>query len=325
MLPEMSQRFIALTVLTMACVLGIVGCDAGPEDDGEHDSFQVRLLTSTPVSGRWERAAEMGLGRIAAEFDASVVRLRAATSLRQRTLVAEQGESGVDLVFCVGAGFENAVYSEAPSFPGTRFVLLPGRGYGPNVGGIEIVPDGAAWVAGVVAASLSSSKSVGVVRGAGGPWLDHVEGAFIKGFLSTSNRRNVVVVSSPEGPWELVERGVKVALYATDLPEAEVYAAAHDAGLLLVATDDSMIDDEPDLIVAAVTVDVAEAMIRLTREVVDGIFTGGIYAFDLGSGVLDVRLNPTMVEANLPSILEALERARSEVTAGIVEMEELGI
>lgn len=321
MLDAMSQR---IPILVMV-LLGVAACARTPDRALDDASFQVRLLTSMPASGRWELAAEQGLGRIAAELGAGVARIRAASSAQDRALVAEQGRSEIDLVFCVGAGFENAVFSEAPAFPNTRFVLLPGRGFGPNVGGVEFVPDGAAWVAGVVAASLSSSDTVGVIRGAGGPWLDHVESGFIKGFLSTSSRRSAIVVSSPDGPWELVDRGVTVALHSADHLEAELYAAAHDAGLLLVATDGSMIAVEPDVIVAAVTVDVPEAMVRLAREVVDGGFTGGIYAFDLGSGVLGVRLNETMPDVNLPKVREALERARSEVTAGIVEMEGLGI
>ena len=320
----MPHKYLVPTVLAVSCMAVGVGCARTSDRDTGGPSFEVRLLTSKAVSGRWERAAEEGLGRIAAELDAGVARVRATDVLMQRTLVAQQGDAAVDLVFCVGAGFENSVFAEAPTYPATRFVLLPGRGHGPNVGGIELVPDGAAWVAGVVAAKLSSSATVGVLRGPGGPWLDHVEGGFINGFLSASTRGTAVVVSAPEGPWELVERGAKVALYAADQGDPEVYSAAHDAGLLLVATDAATIEEEPDVIAAAIRVDVAEAMVRLAREVKDGVFGGGIYAFDLGSGVLDVRLNQTIPDVALPSVREALENARSEVTAGIVEMEELG-
>lgn len=325
MFDAMLPRHLARFVLAALSVSVAAGCARrAPDRDVGEAPLRVRVLTVMPVSGRWELAAEQGLGRIAAEFGADVARRRAVNSLQQRALVAEQGDSGVDLVFCVGDGYENAVFSEAPTYPETRFVLLPGRGHGTNVAGIEIVPDGAAWVAGVVAGELSTSNAVGVLRGAGGPWLDHVEAGFIKGFLSTAARRTAIVVSSPEGPWELVERGVTVALHAADHPDAEVYAAAHDAGMLLVVTDAALIDREPDVIAAAMMVDVAEAMVRLTRDVVDGVFSGGMYAFDLGSGVLDVRLNQTMADVNRPAVHDALENARSEVTAGIVEMEGLG-
>jgi basic membrane lipoprotein Med (substrate-binding protein (PBP1-ABC) superfamily) len=320
----MSLRPLVFVTLAVGCMLGAVGCGGGPDEDVTEPSPTVRLITSRTETGRWERAAEQGLGRVAAELAADVARLRAANSEQRRFMVREQGASGVNLVFCVGADFESAVFAEAPAYPDSYFIVIPGTGHGNNVGGIDFVPEGAAWVAGAVAASLGPSRSVGVIRGPGGQWLDHVESGFIKGFLSTSTRRNAVVVSDPDGPWELAEHGVEVALYASDDPQPDVYAAAHDAGILVVGTDEAMIDDEPDVVVASVTVDLAEAMVRVAREVIDGTFTGGTYAFDLASGVLDVRLNPTMPEVDLPTVQEALEQARSRVTAGIVEMEDLG-
>jgi hypothetical protein len=64
-------------------------------------------------------------------------------------------------------------------------------------------------------------------------------------------------------------------------------------------------------------------MVRVAREVQDGTFQGGPYVFDFGSGVLDVLLNPTMPATTLAPLQEALEVARSEVTAGLVEVETL--
>jgi hypothetical protein len=64
--------------------------------------------------------------------------------------------------------------------------------------------------------------------------------------------------------------------------------------------------------------------VRVAREGHDGTFLGEPYVFDFGSGVLDVLLNPTMPATRLAPLQEALEVARSEVTAGIVEVEKLG-
>ncbi len=316
-------------ILFVATAIALVmssGCgDQLTQIETVDTAYRVRLLTAMPVSGRLERAAEEGLGRIAAELGADVARLRVTEEGGLQALLQDQGERGVDLVFCVGPGFDNAVFANAPSFPSTQFVLLPGRAHGANITGVEFVPDGAGYVAGVVAANLGPSESVGVLRGVGGPWLDHLESGFIRGFLSEGYRHDAVVVSASEGPWELAHQGVDVALYATDQPEGEILAAAHDAGILLVAADSRVMAAEPDVVALAIHVDVAEAMLRLARGAYEKSLSAGFYSFGLGSGVVDVRLNPSLPEANLPTVLEALEVARSEVTAGIVEMEDLGI
>jgi basic membrane protein A len=283
------------------------------------------MLTSLPLSGRWERSAERGLGQVAAELGATVGRERVLESSDLRSVVIDQGRRGVRLVFCVGPGFESIVFAEAHSYPETVYVLLPGRAHRDNVASIEFVSEGAAYVAGVVSASLSSSTRVGVIRGVGGEWLDEIERGFVAGFRSTGWNRRVTAVGSPNGPWELASDGIDVALYATDRPEREVLAAAHDAGLLLVSVGDDVMEAEPDVVAAAIEVDVAEAMTRIAREVRDGGFDGGVYGFGLGSGVLGVRLNPTLPEAGLPAVRAALEKAKSEVTAGIIELEGLGM
>jgi basic membrane lipoprotein Med (substrate-binding protein (PBP1-ABC) superfamily) len=299
-----------------------VGCRR-VEDEPPQPSFRVRVLTSQPTSGRWERATEQGLGRIAAELDADVARIRAGDEGERRARFTELGQAGVDLVFCVGPEFDELLYTEAAGFPATRFVVVPGDAGGANVAGIEFLPEGAAYVAGVVAAHLRGGAMVGVLRGTGGGWLEQLEEGFVTGFRSVRRSAEQMTVAPPEGPWELVAAGVEVALYATDQADEKVLAEAHDSGLVLVATDVDLLEREPDVVAAAVHVDVAEAMVRVAREVRDDTFQGGPYVFDFGSGVLDVLLNPTMPATTLTALQEALEVARSEVTAGIVEVEEL--
>jgi basic membrane lipoprotein Med (substrate-binding protein (PBP1-ABC) superfamily) len=308
--------------LIVSLMAATVGCRR-VEEAPPQPSFRVRVLTSQPTSGRWERATEQGLGRIAAELDADVARIRARDEAERRARFTELGQASVDLVFCVGPDFDELVYTEAAGFPSTSFVVVPGRGGEANVAGIEFLPEGAAYVAGVVAAHLRATPTVGVLRGTGGGWLEQLEDGFVTGFRSVHRRAEEVTVAPPEGPWELVAAGAEVALYATDQADEQVLAEAHDSGLVLVATDVGLLEREPDVVAAAVHVDVAEAMVRVAREAQDGTFQGGPYVFDFGSGVLDVLLNPTMPATTLAPLQEALEVARSEVTAGIVEVEKL--
>lgn len=285
----------------------------------------MRLVTSSTVTGRWVEAAERGLGLLAARLDADVQRVRAEESASRHRVLDGLGREGIDLIFCVGPGFERAVFTEAPVWPETTFVLLLSRARGDNVASIRFFPEGAGYVAGKVAAALAVDAEVGVLRGAGGEWLEGLETGFVRGVRSA--RRGVAppVAQGAEGPWQLRDAGVRVALYAADEADPETLAAAHDAGLYLVASYARLLDSEPDVVVAAIDVAVAEAMLRVATEVVDGTFRGQVYGFDLGSGVLDVRLNRTMPTARLPTVQEALDTGRTEVTAGYVEVEQLGM
>lgn len=297
-----------------------------PEEPPVPAQFSVRLLTSPNLSGRWEAAAERGLGLIAAELDADVARHRVdeGTENWQRHLAAE-GKNGVELVFCVGGGFEKALYAEAGAFPETVFVLLPGRARAANVAGIEFRPEGVGYLAGVVADTVSDTRRAGLLRGTGRPWLEALERGFEAGFRAHQRRAVIETGQGVEGVWAFNVTDVPIALYATDEPDPEVMAAAREAGLRLIVTDPNQLVLAPDLVVAAVDVDVAEAMLRVAREVRDGFFVGQVYSFDLGSGVLDLLLNSELDPVALELANEDLESARAEVTAGLIEFDHLGL
>lgn len=315
-----------LPLVPALLVVGAALSSCGPPEPPPEPVFRVRLLTSVTLSGRWEREAERGLGLIAAELDADVARIRAEGAADQRRLLRNVASQGVDLIFCVGPDIEALVYTEAPAFPDTDFVIIPGGIHAPNIGSIVFMPEEAGYLAGSVAASVTTAPTAGLLRGAGRPWLERLEAGFEAGFRTAHPEIELIVARGQDGPWELASAGVEVALYSADRSDPRVLAAAHDSGILLVGADPALVDAEPDFVIAAVDVDVAEAMLRVAREVFDHRFTGKVFAFDLGSGVLDVKLNPGFeTDPRAAAAHEALEVARSEITAGWVEIEKLGI
>jgi basic membrane lipoprotein Med (substrate-binding protein (PBP1-ABC) superfamily) len=307
---------VAIVLLTAAC---------GVDEKPSVPQFTVRLLTARSVSGHWDRAVDRGLDRLGAELGAEVERIAADHPTEHRDLLVEAGRAGINLVFCVGVFPETTLYSVANSYPATVFVLLPGGVNAENVAGIRFMPEEAGYLAGAIAGALAPDGALGLLHGGGQPWLEPLEEGYVAGFGSRRRKMEVTVAEGADGVWELSSAGVLVSLYSADRAEPEVLAAAHDAGLLLVATNTDLLESESGMVVAAVSVDVAEAMLRVAREVRDGTFAGRVFAFDLGSGVLDVVINPDLAPDSLAIAGEALEEARAEITAGLVEFDELGL
>jgi basic membrane lipoprotein Med (substrate-binding protein (PBP1-ABC) superfamily) len=307
---------VMFVVLTTSC-----GRDRQPHGA----SFSVRILTARTISGRWERAVELGLDRISAELEADVARVRVDEAANERDRLVELGRAGISLVFCVGGCSETTLYSVATEYPNTVFVMLPGQAHADNVAGIRFLPEEAGYLAGAVAGALNPDDQLGIIRGDGQPWLEPLEEGYAAGFRSRWRRAKVKLGEGPDGAWELGSAGVLIALYAADRVDPEVLAAAHNAGVRLVVTDPELLDVASDTVVAAVDFDVAEAMLRVARELHDHTFVGRVFDFDLGSGVLDVVLSPALAPDNRSLAEEALEAARAEITAGLVEFDELGL
>jgi basic membrane lipoprotein Med (substrate-binding protein (PBP1-ABC) superfamily) len=262
---------------------------------------------------------------MSAELDADVARVRVGDPADERELLAEQGKAGINLVFCVGGYPESMLYSVAAEYPNTVFVLLPGRARAANVAGVYFLSEEVGYLAGAVAGAIAPDGRIGLLRGSGQPWLEPLEEGYVEGFKSRWRRTQVTAAEGPDGVWELSSAGVTMSLYAADISDPGVLAAAHDAGVRLVVTDPELFDVASASVVAAVDVDVAEAMLRVGREVRDRTFSDRDFAFDLGSGVLDVVVNPDLEADTLATANQALEDARAEITAGLVEFDGLGL
>lgn len=319
------MRKPGITVVLVALLLALLMATCDRREQTAINGFTVRTISSEDLAGRWDRAAQMGLVRIGEELGADVEAFRVIDSNDARARLLAVGREPADLVFCTGSLFEKSLYTEAAAFPGTIFVLLPGRVRGGNLAGIQFLPEEAGYLAGAVAGVVASGKRAGVLRGEGQAWLEALEEGFAAGFHAHRNRTEVITVHGVDGAASLAAAGVEVALYATDFADPEILAAARSAGLKLVATDRGLMSSNPDLIVAAVEIDVAEAMVRVAREVRDGAFSSKIFAFDLGSGVVDVILSDGLSEETLEGAGTALADARAEVTAGYVAFDELGL
>jgi basic membrane lipoprotein Med (substrate-binding protein (PBP1-ABC) superfamily) len=319
----MRRSEVTAVVGLVALVLLVAGC--GPRGEVPGGSFKVTAISSESVAERRQQAARLGLERIAREFDADVTWLPVQSVTEGRRRLVAQGREPVDLVFGFGSYFEQIVSTEAAAYPETVFVVVPGRSKASNVGSIVFVPEEVGYVAGATAAAVTTSRKIGVVRGGGQPWLEPLEDGFATGFGARRRRSVVEVREGPAGVLELSSEGVEVALYATDRAQPEVLAAARKCGLLLVVTEPLLMASAPDVAFASIRLDVQEAMVRVAREALDGAFAGRIFTFDLGSGVLDVEINDASPVELRSRAREALEEARAEVTAGLVEFDEFGL
>jgi basic membrane protein A len=262
---------------------------------------------------------------MAAELRAGTGLVVGTSDRERRQALRDQSAGGIDLMFCIGSSLEAAVYTESRAYPRVRYVLVPGSPQGSNVAGMRFQLEEPAFLGGVLAGLLSQGRHVGAIQGEDGPWLDHVGDAFLAGARSEDAGAELIRVDGAEGPWVLAAQGVRVALYTAQTADRAVMAAAHDAGVQLILTDAEAMAELPDVVLAAITVDLPEAMLRVAREVRDGTFRARLYTFDIGSGVVDLELSPGFDRSVAPAITDVLDAKRAEINAGWFEIEQLGI
>jgi basic membrane lipoprotein Med (substrate-binding protein (PBP1-ABC) superfamily) len=313
--------------LTCSLIMVAVGLQLGCRHDVRTDGnrFKVMALTHN-LPHELEEGAKRGLALIATDLNADVALFSEPDDQQRRAILRRLGDQGVDLVFCFGDVYQAAVYTEARAYPKTTFVIRPGSPDAGNVASLSFLVEEPAFLAGVLADLVRQSKQkVGAIIGSGGPWLERVDEGFLAGLRSQHVYDDVIRSDGPDGPWALAAQGVAVALYAADTADPAVLAAAHDAGVQLIVTDPRAMRAESDVVLAAVTIDLGLAMMRVAHEVAAETFQSRDYAFDLGSGVIDLELSPAIDQRTATAIRQVLANSRDAITAGWVEVEQLGL
>ncbi len=116
-----------------------------------------------------------------------------------------------------------------------------------------------------------------------------------------------------------------IGLYACDAPDPATLHRASEAGVGLIGIGAGIEEAITSPFAGRILVKLAEALRRVAEDRVHGMNAEAGYDFDLGSGVIDFRVNPQLEILNTPEAREKLEEARSAITAGVVELEQMGM
>ncbi len=277
-------------------------------------SFQVKLVTS----GRGEVPRREMLDEISVRledsFNAEVSEIE--TDAGKREALETAAREGTDLVVCFGEGFQHLVIPVGRKFPETIFVLDRGVRIAPNVGQMEFLLDGAAYLGGVTAALVGGTR-VGILDGGDGGEFDMLRRRFRQGFRSRH-------------PWVEVARGPTLeelprsrVVFVPTLSDPTLFERAQRSGIRVVTIGRKPLENHGGVVVASIVVDLPEAVERIAADVVDDTFIGRVYAFDLGSGVVGLELDDAL--KGDPVLIDALDEARAAVNAGMVEIEGMGL
>ncbi len=308
--------------LALVWILAALGCSrAEPPPPPEPDFHAVLLMASgTPLPV--QEALKAGLREVKSD-------LFAATSVRSVEcgqpmieMLRRTGREAPDLVFCHVPGEEHVVVEEAAAYPDTQFVTIPGRTTGPNVAGVVFRVDGAAYVAGATLAAAAGGRPLLVVEAPDERGFRGLAAGFGAGAASVGAAAPVAVTK--ERALEDIDSGrAGGVLYTGFVVPEPLLTACATAGIPLVDTGLGLKEEGQPGVFGTVIVRMGEAVRRLARERWAGTLEGSIYTFSLGSGVVDFGLESPAAAPE--AVLRAMGSARSDVLAGIAEIEDLGM
>jgi basic membrane lipoprotein Med (substrate-binding protein (PBP1-ABC) superfamily) len=321
-----------IATATMLVALTIPwGCQRASQQPSE---LHVALVTPGPISDAgWNAAAYDGLDKIGSELAAATAHMEAGSPAQFEESFRDFAQRGSALIFGHGFEFQDAAATVGPEFPDTVFVVTSGLTTADNVGGLVFRLEEAAYLAGVMAAGVSSSGVAGTVGGMEIPPVRLVFDGFKRGFIDARPDGQVKevflgnwedVASARQATLSLIEQGADILIHNADAAGLGVFQACRERAVLALGSNRDQAHVAPDVVLASAVMDIPEAMLRLAKEVRAGTFKGQVYTFDLASGVVDLVINPELADRLSAETRAAVESARSRLLLGQVELQHFG-
>ena len=238
----------------------------------------------------------------------------------------QYGAQHYDIVFGHGFEFQDAARRVAPEFPKTVFVTTSGTTAGPNLAGMTFGFADASYLAGVLAASMTKSKLLGVLGGTELPPVVESFRAFEQGARAVDS--SIRVVTSYIGNWDDVSagkeqalaqlaRGVDVIFQNADAAGLGVFQAVRERGnAYIIGSNSDQNSVAPEVTLGSVVIDLPLAFLTIAKEVRAGTFKPGVVELGEASHVVTLVLNPTL-EARIPASVRArIDSLRQRMMAG---------
>jgi len=324
----------------LAICLTVTACgerEAAPrsEESTGDRSLRAALLTAGPVSDAgWYAGAYEGLLMLRDSLGADVSHQQTRTPAEFDEAFLSYASAGYDLIFAHGFEYQDAAIRAGDQFPDVTIVVSGGGRVSANVVPLIFELEEGSYLAGMVAGGMTRSGVVGMVGGVAIPPVQGTFRAFEAGVRAV--RPDARILEAFIGNWDDVgaakeaavaqlRQGADVLIHNTDAASFGVFQAVresveagHAAWALGMNRDQNGV--APDVILASAVIRIPEAFLEIARAWQEGALGGAPIYAGSSDGVIDLVLNPALMDRLSPGLIEAVEEAIGRIRSGDLEV-----
>ncbi|OKK06112.1 ABC transporter substrate-binding protein [Streptomyces sp. CB03234] len=338
-------RIATVGVASAALALSATAC-GGKTSDSASDG-EAKAAIAYDIGGRGDQsfndAAFAGLERAEKELDIKGAEAEPSEGEGDPDKVqrlTELARAGNNPVIGVGFAYAPAIAEVAPKFPKTTFGLIDDTSKtGKNIANLVFNEEQGSYLAGVAAAKVTKSKTVGFIGGVETPLIKKFEAGFVQGVKDTDKNVNVKVqylTQPPDfGGFSKPDLGKAAAQGQLDAGADVIYAAAGLAGSgsieaaakakkWAIGVDSDQYNQKglaayKEYILTSVTKDVSDSVYNLIKSVKDGKPQSGEVRYGLDKdGVGLAASNPAYTK--MTAVTAAVNKAKADIIAGKIKV-----
>ncbi|MEV7522958.1 BMP family ABC transporter substrate-binding protein [Streptomyces sp. NPDC091371] len=333
-------RIATVGIASAALALSATAC--GGKKSSDSDSKEPSAAIAYDIGGRGDQsfndAAYAGLQKAESELKIKGAEAEPtdgegeADKVQRLTELARKGNNPV---IGVGFAYAPAIAKVAPKFPNTTFGLIDDLSVtDKNIANLVFNEEQGSYLAGVAAAKVTKSGTVGFIGGVETPLIKKFEAGFIQGVQDTNPSAKVLTQYLTQPPdftgfakpdlgkaaaQGQLAKGADVVYAAAGGAGAGAIEATATAGKWAIGVDSDQYNQAglskyKDKILTSVTKDVADSVFNLIKSVKDGKPQSGEVRYGLatdGVGLADS--NPEY--KNMADVIAAVEKAKADIIA----------
>ncbi len=326
--------------LLSCCALLLAACggserEASPGADRSVPTFRAALLTAGPVSDAgWYAGAYAGLMMLRDSLGAEVSHQQTRTPAEFDEAFASYASAGYDLVFAHGFEYQDAAVRAGRRFPDVTFVVSGGGKVAANVVPLIFTLEEGTYLAGMVAAGMSATHTLGMVGGVAIPPVQGTFRAFEAGAHAVDPDARVLeafignwddVGAAKEAAIAQLRRGADVLVHNTDAASFGVFQAVREAveagdRVWAIGMNNDQNDVAPEVTLGSAVIDIPKAFMETARAWQAGTLGGAPLYAGLRDGVIDFVVNPAVADQIPDGLLARVDEARAGIRDGSLQV-----
>ena len=328
------KKFLAL-VLALCMVLSLCACGAKEEapaaapaeEAAEAPAEKVKVGMVTDVGGVNDRSFNQSSWEGLQALDPNVFEvnyLESKTDADYQTNINTFIDEGYDLIICVGFMLAGATQEAAEANPDQLFAIIDDSSIDlPNVACLMFAQEQASYLVGLVAGSVTESKTVGYVQGMVSEPMNQFGVGYIYGVQEVCPDATVLqynannfgdIAGGNTAAKDMITKGADVIYHAAGGTGNGVMNACDEEGIWGIGVDcDQAVVLGLDCIITSAMKRVDVAAQEISKAVAAGEFKAGVHLYDLANGGVDIAPTRDQIPAE---VLEYVEAAKAKVIAG---------
>ena len=319
---ENMKKFLALA---MALCMVFSLCAVASADD------TVKIGMVTDVGGvndkSFNQTSWEGLQALAEEDPSFEVNyLESKTDADYQTNIATFLDEEYDLIICVGYMLADACREAALANPEQKFAIIDDSTNADleNVACLMFAQEQASYLVGLVAGSVTESKTVGYVQGMVSDPMNLFGIGYISGVLEACPEATVLqynannfgdIAGGSAAAKDMITNGADVIYHAAGGTGLGVISTCDESGVWAIGVDSDQAPLAPDHVITSAMKRVDTASQDISKAVKDGTFEAGVHTYDLSNGGVDLAPTRDHIPAD---VLEKVEAAKAAVIDGTI-------